>query len=426
MTPRPKRRAGRPRRQPPDAVERIVTIGRLGRRGDGVGGEPPVYVPFALPGEEVRVRQSGVRGELVLLLSRSPRRAEPVCPHFGTCGGCALQHLAPEDYRAFKRDLVVAALAARGIAAEVEEPVVVPVASRRRAVFGAARRGGRLVFGFQRMRSHDLVDIATCPVLAPPLAARLPALRCLAEGLAGAGPLRLTVTAAANGIDVAASAAGGPPDDPGVVVEAAIAAGLARLTVEGDLLYQAAEPVLDIDGLAVPLPPGAFVQASAEAERAMQALVVAGVGSARHVADLFSGLGTFTLPLARRAEVHAVDGDPALLETLARASRTSTGRRPIGVERRDLFAFPLAPDELARFDAVVFDPPRAGALAQAEALARSRVGSVVAVSCNPATLARDLAVLRDGGYTVARVTPIDQFVFSAHIEVVAMLKRSAE
>ncbi len=421
--------------RPAPETERVATVERLGRRGEGrvpaEGALAAAHVPFALPGERVRIAQVRDRGRLLEVLSASPDRVAAPCRHFGACGGCALQHLAAPAYRAFKEDLFRTALAAAGLdpGAFPVDWRAVPPASRRRVTFTVRReRGGRTVLGFAEARSHRLVPVEGCLVLSPALAAALPALGALAAAVVPAGGEgRLVATAVEGGLDVAFAGVGAAPD-PLAVADAAAAFAdppLLRATAGGEILYQAAEPVVRVADVAVPFPPGAFLQASAEAERAVADAVVAATDGARRVADLFCGLGTFALPLARRAAVHAVDGDGALVAALAAAARRAAGLRPVATGVRDLMAFPLSARELSAFEAVVFDPPRAGAPALAGEIAAASVPLAIAVSCNPATLARDAARLVAGGFKIAHATLVDQFVYTAHLEVVMVLRRDA-
>jgi 23S rRNA (uracil1939-C5)-methyltransferase len=237
--------------------------------------------------------------------------------------------------------------------------------------------------------------------------------------------VRLTVTLAGNGLDVALEDVPGDPS-PEIrerVAREAAALKLARVTIAGDTLYQSTVPAVGFGDANVVLPARAFLQAAPAAEAEMVRLVVSAVGPAKRVADLFCGLGTFTFPLAKRAAVLAVDGDKQAIGALQSAAKRAPGLKPIATKVRDLFREPLSGKELEGFDAVVFDPPRAGAAAQAAALAASKVAAVAAVSCNPATLARDARILIDSGFKLEAVTPIDQFLFSPHIEAVAVLRR---
>jgi 23S rRNA (uracil1939-C5)-methyltransferase len=410
-------------------VERLV-IDRLGHRGDGIADTParPLYVPYVLPGESVEVepipghpdRRHAVRVEV-----ESPERIAPVCPHFGVCGGCALQHWETARYRAWKRGLVVAALAQAGIAAPVADLVDAHGAGRRRAVFHA-RRGTHdvLQVGFTAYRAHHVVPIDRCPILAPELAGAIEAAWALAEALGPQRkPLDIQVTASGPGLDVDVRGSGPlPPDLMARLAGLAQTHRLARLTRHGELIVQRAQPIVQMGRARVALPPGAFLQATAAGEEALARFVVGHVGDAAAIADLFAGVGPFALRLAERSRVHAVDSDAAAIAALRQAS-TVPGFKPVETEVRDLFRRPLLPPELARFDAVVFDPPRQGAQAQARALAQSKVPLVVAVSCNPATFARDARLLVDGGYRLLAVTPVDQFRYSAHVEIVARFGR---
>ncbi len=409
-------------------ARRILTVDALGHSGDGIAETAAgrLFVPFALPGEMVEAAVDGERATLLAVLEPSPARVAPPCPHFGTCGGCALQHLAAPDYLAWKREQVIAAFAQRGIAAAVAPVIAVPPDSRRRAVLTAEQRDGTVVVGFHRAGSHDVVAITGCRVLVPPILRRRERLAALAAPFLRPGVrARLTVLAADNGLDVTLDDVGRPGAGAAAaaIAVAATDPAIARLAIAGEVVFQAREPEVTAGAIILLPPPGGFLQAVRSAEDALAEAVLTGIGPARAVADLFAGAGTFTFRLARRAKVTAVEGEAALVTALERAARRATGLKPVTARRRDLFRNPLAPAELAGFDAVVFDPPRAGAKAQAEALARSAVPRVVAVSCNPATLARDARILVDGGYRLADVQPVDQFLWSAHIEAVATFVR---
>lgn len=405
-----------------------LLIERLGHRGDGVAHHDgqPVFVPYALPGERVEAEIRGERAEAVTVLAASKTRVEPPCPHFGVCGGCVIQHLADAGVAAFKRELVIEALADRGLSAEVEPTITVPPRARRRGTFAGVMAGRTPLVGFHERASHRVVAIETCFVVTPRLFAILPALRIL-TGLIQPrkGPLDLTCLETETGIDVAVSPVPATVADRLRVplIQLAEAHDLARLTVGGEVVVERRPPLVRIDGVAVVPPPGGFLQAAVEAEAAMAEVVLAATAGAKRVADLYSGVGTFAFRLSRHADVLAAESDAAAVASLDRAMRTMTGRHRITPERRDLARRPFVEKELERFDAVVFDPPRAGAPEQSAWLAKSKVPTVVAVSCNPATLARDLRTLVDGGYRIERVVPIDQFRWSAHVEVVAVLRR---
>jgi 23S rRNA (uracil1939-C5)-methyltransferase len=364
-------------------------------------------------------RRHAVRVEV-----ESPERIAPICPHFGVCGGCALQHWDTAHYRAWKRGLVVAALAQAGLEAPVDELVDAHGAGRRRAVFHARRGHDILQVGFAAYRAHHVVPIDRCPILAPELAGAIEAAWALAEALQPQRkPLDIQVTASEPGLDVDVRGSG--PLAPTVMARLAQLAQshrLARLTRHGELIVQRAQPTLRLGRARVMLPPGAFLQATAEGEAALARRVIDHVGDAANIADLFAGVGPFALRVAERARVHAVDNDAAAIVALRQAAATP-GLKPIETQVRDLFRRPLLAAELGRFDAVVFDPPRQGAQAQARALAESKVPVVVAVSCNAATFARDARLLADGGYRLGAVTPVDQFRYSAHVEIVARFVR---
>jgi len=409
-------------------MELEVRIERLGTQGDGVaqGPDGPLFVPFTLPGERVQVaiEPGKDHAEPLAILEPSPARVAPVCPHFGVCGGCALQHMESQAYLAWKHEQVLAVLASRGLEAPVEEVRPVPLASRRRAAFALGRTAHGIAFGYRTQRSHAIVAIAACPVLSPRIVARLPKLKAaLAPLLGGKREARVTVTETDQGLDVAVGGVRVSPRALSRVGGDGEVLGLARLMVDGETTALLAEPTVNLSGAEVRLPPGPFLQASREAESVLVALVKEDVGRAKRVADLFAGIGTFTFALAGSAGVDAFEEDEAAIAALAKAARATPKLKPVRTNTRDLFRAPLTARELTRYDAVVLDPPRAGAKSQAEALARSGVPKVVMVSCNPGTCARDLRILVDGGYRIARVVPVDQFLFSPHIELVAELAR---
>jgi 23S rRNA (uracil1939-C5)-methyltransferase len=404
-----------------------LTIDRLGAQGDGVADTPegPLFVPFTLPGERVRAEPDadGKQAALRAVLDPSPDRTEPICRHFGVCGGCTLQHLEAQAYLRWKQSLVVQALRARGLDAEVEDVRPVPLGNRRRATFALAREGQNLVLGYRRARSHDLIDIDMCPILSPKIVARLPKLKAALAPLLGTKrEARVGVTETTTGLDIVVDGVRAKETALARLAGEAGKLGVARITVGGESLT-VTPPAVAFGRAQVKLPPGAFLQASPQAEAVMTALVQEGVGQAKRAADLFAGLGTFTLALAAGTAVDAYESDEAALGALAEAARHTPKLKPVRTIARDLFRVPLGAQELKPYDAVVFDPPRAGAAAQSEQLAKSKVKRIVAVSCNPGTLARDLRLLVDGGYRIARVVPVDQFLFSAHVEVVVHLTR---
>ncbi len=408
-----------------------LVIERLGRRGEGVARHEasPVYVPYALPGETVLAERDGERAHVVELLAPRPDRVEPICPYYGVCGGCAVQTLPESDYAAWKRGLVVTALARAGLEVPVASLVDAHGLGRRRATFHARLEQVRAAprVGFMQARAHTIVDLAFCPILAPAMAGALPAARRIAAILSQAGkPLDVLVTATETGLDLDLRGLGRADEaQRRALVAAAAGLDLARLSNHGEVLVEARAPVLRMGRALLAMPPGAFLQATAEGETALASRVVAGVGEARTIADLFCGVGTFALRLAESASVMAIDSEPHAVAALVRAAAGTAGLRQPRTEVRDLVKRPLSAAELSGVAAVVFDPPRAGAAAQAAEIARSGVPRVVAVSCDPGTFARDAATLVAGGYRMESIVPVDQFRYSAHVELVAVFTRRA-
>lgn len=406
-------------------MSEIVTIIGLGAEGDGAAttaAGAQVFIPQALPGERWRFEE-GYAAEPVDLL---PDRRRPPDPNDESCGGCVARHMPLAMYRDWKAEFLVRALRQHGVVAEMQPLVTVPEHSRRRATFNARREGGVMRIGYHGRRSHDLVAADGCPVLDARIVALLPALAELAGVVAaGDAATRVAVTMTDTGadIDVEGNEKGLTARVRSRIGEIAAAARLARFSVGGVPVIVRQAPVLHFAGKAVTPPPGVFLQAVPQAEQAMIDLVTAALGKAKHVGDLFCGIGTLTLPIARKARVMAFDSDRVAIDALIEAQRKNQGLKPITAQVRDLFSDPLAPLEMKDLDAVALDPPRAGAKAQCERLAKSKIKRVVMVSCNPATLARDLRILIDGGYRLDSITPIDQFLYSPHLEAVAALSR---
>jgi 23S rRNA (uracil1939-C5)-methyltransferase len=420
----------------PERAELLIES--VGARGDGTArlGEARVFVPFTLPGERVEARIVGKLPDGLLAraerwIAESPARGAAPCGHFGTCGGCALQHWSDAGYAAWKLDLLRTALRRQGIEAAIEPLRRTPPHARRRAGF-VARFGGRAVkLGFRERASHRLVPVAACPVLRPGLERFATDAPPLLTGLdAPNAEWSLDASETETGIDLLVTGARTP--------DLKLREGLAALAERLDLArvsWRAREraepepiairrtPLLRFAGVAVEPPSGAFFQASAEGEAALTEEVLAMTQGARRVADLYAGLGTFTLPLAQGGaeSALAVEGDAAALGALAAAARRN--RRPVRTLQRDLSREPLRPDELEAFEAVVLDPPRAGAKAQCAQLASAKVPAMVMVSCNPATFARDARTLIEGGYRLERIVPVDQFLWSPHLELAALFRR---
>ena len=400
-----------------------VEIVRLGHAGDGVTADG-LFVPGTVPGDVVRVKREGERGRLVELIEKGPARAIPACVHFGTCGGCALQHVERTAYLAWKRELVVTALKQRGFADVVVDDIhAVAPGTRRRANFKAQRRGAHVAFGFYEAGSRSLVDLTECPILVPEFVRLMPLLRRhLAKVLGANETAELLATMTDIGMDLALTLKRKREADLLMELSSiASAAGLARLSWNGEDVAIVETPSLRVGRFSVALPPGAFLQPTKEGERILQKLVLGGVEGARNVADLFAGCGTLALALAEHHTVHAVDSVATQVDALMVAARQ--GRARVTGETRDLFRRPLLATELARFDAVVLDSPRPGAAAQAKTLAQSKVAKVLYVSCSAASFARDARVLVDGGYRLERVRPIDQFLWSPHVELFAEFSR---
>lgn len=409
-------------------MEKSVTINQLGHQGDGVGNVNgnSVFVPFTLPGEIAIVKGGGSRRELVEIIDASPQRAEPVCSHFGICGGCRMQHMAQEPYLHWKRNLLVEALQREMIDVDLEPILHYPVSARRRAVLTARFAASGPVLGFSERSSNRIVNVVNCPVLLNGMNALLSEIRHLLAALGPfRGSVRIHLLACENGHDLGLEF----PKMPSDVVLRQMSGHpstrhFIRLSVNGETVIEAQRPSLDAGIARVSPPPGAFVQASAAAENDMARLSVDHLGGCKRVMDLFCGIGTFALRLAEHSMVHGVESDALALTAMDRAWRETGGRlKALTHERRDLFRQPVQANEMKKFDGVLFDPPRAGAEAQAGEIAKSSISRVVAVSCNPATLARDLRILVDGGFRLKKVTPIDQFIYSPHLEAVALLER---
>ena len=407
-----------------EPLEEVSVIG-LDAHGQGIAANGAV-VPLALPGERALVKLEGKRAELIETLNAAPERAEPICRWFGRCGGCAAQHMSPPLYHEWKRGLVVEALKREGVAAEVGELVDAHGAGRRRATFHARFPHGQPDdVGFMRARSHDIIAIDDCPLFNPGMAGAIPAARALSGDLRGLmKPLDLSITATLDGLDVDLRGSGPlARAEAQKLARTADALDLARVSNHGEVVIERRSPRVAFGEALVKLPPGAFLQATETGEAWLAEFAERALANAKRVADLFCGAGAFALRLARGHEVFAADADDAAVGALARAASTTPRLHNVRAETRDLFRRPLRADELAAFDAALIDPPRAGALEQARAIAASALPLVVSISCNAATFARDARVLIDGGFQVESVTPLDQFRFSAHVEIAAVFRR---
>lgn len=409
-----------------------LTIDALGARGDGVATHDgaKLFVPFTLAGERVRVRRLGEdRAALVERLRDSPDRIAPECRHFGTCGGCALQHLEASAYAAWKVAQLRVALAPRGLHDVPVAPLVrVSPATRRRAEFAARRVKGHVTLGFHARLSHDIVDMEDCRVLDPALVGLVAPLRDLMQGLSSIAWADIMATRTDSGIDLLFTFDAAPERKSiATLIAFANAHDLARVSwrksASPELIIERRKPQIRFGAIAVDLPSGAFLQAAPEAEAAIVDIVVRSVGKAKRVIDLYAGCGTLTFPLARNAQVYALEGQAELVAALDSAARRGGVGPRVRAERRDLTRRPLLANELAEANAIVFDPPREGAREQAAHLAQSRVKTIVGVSCNPATFARDARLLVDAGYALEQVTPVDQFLWTPHLELVGVFRR---
>ena len=399
------------------------TIARLGHLGDGIilGPDGAIFAAQTLPGEEVEGTVKADQLTDLRIITPSAFRVKPPCTHARTCGGCLMQHASDAFVAEWKTTIVRGALAGQGLEAELRPIVTSPARSRRRATLAARRTKGGVLMGFHARASDVLVAVPNCQLLHPDLIAAFPALEAIVRlGGSRTTELDLAITRTTSGPDVAVS--GGKEADATLRMDLARLTevhGLSRLTWNGETVALRAMPTLRLGRATVPLPVGAFLQATVEGEAALLSSVTEAVGSARRITDLFAGIGTFALPLAEKAEVHAVEGVSAMIAALDKGFRMAEGLKRVTHEVRDLYRRPLEPDEFKGVEAVVIDPPRAGAEAQSHTLAKSKVPVIAAVSCNPATFARDARILIAGGYKLNWVQVVDQFRWSPHVELAA-------
>jgi 23S rRNA (uracil1939-C5)-methyltransferase len=408
-----------------------LTIDHVGSKGDGVSrdDERAVHVAFTLPGEVVEVVQSGDKARLVSITTPSPDRISPICQHFGSCGGCSLQHWDEAPMLAWKGDLVARALARKGLGVDVGTAIPAWGSGRRRASFHGKMGSKGFEFGFAQAKSHKIEQIKDCPILTPGLQAALPRLRALAEGLAPKSEtIDLAVTETPTGLDVDVRNAGKVDKFERRGLERlghlADAAGIGRLTLHGHTAISKTTPRVKMGNAIVAVPAGVFLQATRAGEDALATKVLEWTKGAKHVADLFAGLGTFALRLKENAQVTAIESEPSAVAAMKQASDALAGGKTLNAIARDLYRAPLTPHEMKGIDAIVFDPPRAGAEAQAFQIARSKVNLVVAISCDPATFARDAAILIEGGFKLAEIVAFDQFRFTSHVEIAAKFTRA--
>jgi 23S rRNA (uracil1939-C5)-methyltransferase len=397
---------------------------RLGHQGDGIAAGP-VFASLTLPGEIVTGQIDGDQLTDIKIVTPSDQRIAPVCRHFKSCGGCQLMHASDDFVAQWKSDVIRFALKAHHIETEMRPCLTSPTQSRRRATFSARRTKKGAQIGFHARASDTIVEIPDCQLLDPRLMAAIPIIAELAQlGASRKAELSAQTTLSDNGLDIAIS--GGKPIDGQLRIglgQLCETRKLARLSWNGEVIAMRLPPTQKFGRAQVIPPQGSFLQATEQGERDLVAQVQEIVGSTAKVVDLFSGCGTFSLPLAQTAEVHAVEGNADMIKELDRGWREAQGLKRVTSQARDLFRRPLLPDELNRFDAVVIDPPRAGAQAQIAEIAQSSVGIIAYVSCNPVSFARDAAQLVQSGYLLEWITPIDQFRWSAHVELVAKFSK---
>ena len=409
-----------------------LSIEEIGAAGDGVAfvDGAPVYVPKSLVGETVLAEVAGNQGRLIEVAKSSPERVSPPCEHFDHCGGCAFQHWDRAPYLSWKRQHVEIALSRAGCEPDgVETVVATPIASRRRIAFAAARNGDAAAFGLHERRSRKIISLKECTILTPMLASLIDKAPTLLSFFTYTSCV-VQATECENGLDIHLMGSSvQEPDAPAImdIAEWMRSTNTIRLSVNRAPIVAFSAPVISFDGIHIKLPIGGFLQASKAAESALLKYVRDAVSGAKKIGDLFCGSGAFSLPLARDAAVSAFDVEESAIGALREGASNAQSRESLkGIKavRRNLFETPLQPGELNEFDAIVLDPPRAGASAQAKALAKSRVKKVAYVSCDAGTFARDAAILQEGGFDLMRVTPVDQFVFSQHIELVGAFQRN--
>jgi 23S rRNA (uracil1939-C5)-methyltransferase len=412
-----------------------LTITKLGGMGDGIGTADgkQVFVPYTCPGDKVKVAlEAGGRARLLEVMERGISRQEPPCQHFGQCGGCSLQHIRPSDYNAFKRDILVQVARKLGYGDEMVSPLVeVGQGSRRRAEFKVSVNKGEVGIGFFEAKSHKVIDIAICPVTSDAIVGLLPKLRAVISSLKKPGNVKaVNVSQMQNGLDVFITVgANCSANDAEKLVAFAKGSGILRLAQkeekqEADVLYCSKLPLVAFGGVEVELPVGSFLQATQTGQLAITSIILETLKEHKRVVDLYCGAGTYSLPLVMDGHiVQAYEGSNEMITALHNAIRQSNLDSKIAVGTRDLFKRPVKQHELKNFDAVVINPPRNGALPQADEIAKSDVKKVVMVSCNPATFERDTKSLINGGFVLERAAAIDQFYWNAHLEVVGVFCR---
>ncbi|MCC3861314.1 23S rRNA (uracil(1939)-C(5))-methyltransferase RlmD [Pseudemcibacter aquimaris] len=414
-----------------------VTINEIGGRGDGlaeVDGKT-IYIPYTVPGDVIDAKIQGSKGKLRHIHQKSTERAEPICKHFGKCGGCLLQHINADYYKNWKEGLIRTALAHQGSKdADIAPIKVSPMGSRRRTTFQAIGRGnGNIVFGYAEKGSHNLIDVFECPILAPELVALIGPIKKLISGILDKKEkMSVSLTLAENGIDMMLKGKGDPSLNLRMdLAEFAEKHDLARISWfdtklkkgQYELLAERKKPYVTFEGNKVYFPSGSFLQATQQGQDALINAMLDGIGDASKVVDLFSGCGTFSIAAANSSNVHAVENNEEMLTALKLSANQMTGIKKVTTELRDLFKRPLLPHELNEFDAAIIDPPRAGAKHQMEEIIKSDIQKLVMISCNPITFSRDVQSLIDAGFEMGAVTPVDQFLYAPHLEIVSVFTR---
>lgn len=405
-----------------------VKIDFIGHKGDGVAhlNGNAVYIPFTLEGETLIIQGSGPRRDILEIKQTSSDRIEPICKHFGTCGGCQLQHMQEQTYLKWKIKLVTEPLSRVGITQTPEAIISFNDASRRKCVFNAQRTHQGMQLGFSEKARNEIVAIEACPILVSEINERLPLLRDLVNSVPTTkNPIRISVLSTENGLDISIEDAKPlSAAERQTLIKKTVANKFTRLTINDEVLIKTAEPHIKIASTIISPPPAAFVQALKEAEDTMTDIVADFLKGCKQVADLYCGIGTFALKLAENSQVYAVEESQMALESLDQAWRQTGGiLKQVKTEKRNLERRPVTFGELKKMDGLVFDPPRAGAELQCKQIAKSRVKKVAAVSCNPTTLAVDLEILLASGFKIKRIIPIDQFKYTPHVEVVVLLER---
>jgi 23S rRNA (uracil1939-C5)-methyltransferase len=414
---------------PRESISEVVKIIDFGHHGDGIAtlknGEN-CYIPYALTGETGKVKRTENIYKLIEIKKSSEDRIEPFCDHFTVCGGCKIQQLEASIYQSWKHGIVQKALVNRGIDIHVDPLIDAHGTGRRRVSFHGKFEDGQIHTGLMKYHSHEILNINKCPILAPELSSGINIARDITRVIPSRSkPLIIQITATENGIDCNIN--GCHAEGRALFIEIAELANkydLARISLDRDIIIERNPPIISIGDTKITLPPSSFLQPTISGENMLASLVLAHLEDVSQVADLYCGIGTFSIRMAKHSTIAAYDNDALSIKALIKAVNHSQGLKPVIAIERDLSRDPLFPQELRKFDAIVFDPPRAGAAVQAQQLAASTINRIVAVSCDPASFALDASILIKGGFELKRVTPVDQFKFTSHVELVALFERT--